>query len=117
MTEQPVIQTRSPGEQAPAERTPGGAADTPLHFYYSLRSPYAWLAFERFEAELGSLPVPLSLTPMFPNLENFPNDPARFPQKLRYMGLDVARLAREYGLKVAKPHGVPCQKYSRQRTG
>ena len=30
-----------------------------IRFYFSFRSPYAWLAAERLESELGALGVPI----------------------------------------------------------
>lgn len=77
-----------------------------LRLYYSLRSPYAWFAFERFEEELGALDLHLDLVPLFPTPENYPNDPVRFPNKLHYISQDVARLVRHYGLSFRMPPGI-----------
>lgn len=37
-----------------------------IRFYFSFRSPYAWLAAERLESELGGLGVPIERLPIFP---------------------------------------------------
>ena len=52
-----------------------------IRFYFSFRSPYAWLAAERLEADLGDLPVPVELIPICPTKELFPNDPVSLPNK------------------------------------
>lgn len=76
---------------------------SPVRFYFSFRSPYAWLATERLEAELGDLRVPIERLPIFPTPELFPNDPAAMPNKVAYIVQDVLRLARERGLTVRFP--------------
>ena len=50
--------------------------DSTIRFYYSFRSPYAWLAAEKLEAELGDLGVEFEHVPVYPKPELFPNDPA-----------------------------------------
>ncbi len=77
--------------------------DGAIRFYFSFRSPYAWLASERLEAELDDLGVPIERIPIYPTPELFPNDPAAMPDKVAYMVQDVARLARERGLAVRFP--------------
>lgn len=74
-----------------------------IRFYFSLRSPYAWLAAERLESELGGLGVPVELLPIYPTAEVFPNDPAAVPEKVAYMVQDILRLTREHGLTVRFP--------------
>jgi 2-hydroxychromene-2-carboxylate isomerase len=74
-----------------------------LRFYFSLRSPYAWLASERLEHELEGLSFELELVPLFPTAETFPNDPVRVPNKLRYVLLDVMRLTKQYQLPPLLP--------------
>ncbi len=74
-----------------------------IRFYFSFRSPYAWLAAERLESELGDLGVPIERIPIFPTPELFPNDPAETPDKIAYVVQDVRRLARERGLTVRFP--------------
>lgn len=73
-----------------------------VRFYFSFRSPYAWLAFHRIEDALAGLPVALDYIPVFPPAD-FPGDPRKNPAKFVYMDADVARFAKAYGLKVAYP--------------
>ena len=44
-----------------------------VRFYFSFRSPYAWLALERWDSVLGSLPIRRELVPLYPP-PDFPND-------------------------------------------
>lgn len=81
----------------------GTDADDSIRFYFSFRSPYAWLAAERIEEELGGLGVSIERLPVYPKPELFPNDPSRLPAKQAYLIQDVPRLAREQGLKVGFP--------------
>ena len=74
-----------------------------IRFYFSFRSPYAWIAAERVDSELAGLGVPIERIPIFPTPEVFPNDPAELPDKVAYIGQDIPRLARERGLKVRFP--------------
>ena len=74
-----------------------------IRFYFSFRSPYAWLATESLDEELGDLGVPLERIPIYPTPGDFPNDPTAVPNKGRYIVQDVARLTRERGLKVTFP--------------
>jgi 2-hydroxychromene-2-carboxylate isomerase len=74
-----------------------------IRFYFSFRSPYAWLAAERLESELGDLGVPVELLAIYPTPGLFPNDPAAMPEKVAYMVQDIRRLARERGLTVRFP--------------
>ena len=74
-----------------------------IRFYFSFRSPYAWIATERLDAELGDLGVPIERIPIFPTPELFPNDPSALPAKTAHLIQDVPRLAHEYGLKVRFP--------------
>jgi 2-hydroxychromene-2-carboxylate isomerase len=78
-------------------------ATTSIRFYFSFRSPYAWLAAERLESELGDLGVPVERIPVFPTPGLFPNDPAAMPAKVAYIVQDVRRLARERGLRMQFP--------------
>ena len=43
-----------------------------IRFYFSFRSPYAWLAAERLEADLGNLGVAIERLPIYPTPETFP---------------------------------------------
>ncbi len=83
----------------------GGDA-TSIRFYFSFRSPYAWLATERLEQEIGGLGVPIERIPVFPTPGLFPNDPAMMPAKIFYMVQDIRRLVRERGLTVRFPSPV-----------
>jgi 2-hydroxychromene-2-carboxylate isomerase len=74
-----------------------------IRFYFSFRSPYAWLAAERLEAELGDLGVPIESIPVYPTPGLFPNDPAALPAKIGYILQDIPRLARAHGLTVRFP--------------
>lgn len=74
-----------------------------IRFYWSFRSPYAWLAAERVEEEIGALGVPIESVPIFPTPDQFPNDPSALRSKGRYLVQDVLRLARERGLTVKFP--------------
>ena len=74
-----------------------------IRFYFSFRSPYAWLATERLESELGDLGVAIERLPIYPTPELFPNDPAALPDKIAYLVQDVRRLARERGLTLRFP--------------
>lgn len=77
-----------------------------VRFYWSFRSPYAWIAFELAEPALAGLPVRLEPLAVFPPSE-FPNDPARVPAKLVYiMEHDMPRLARRHGLEFRRPSGI-----------
>src|SRR5262245_66528619 len=74
-----------------------------VRFYFSFRSPYAWLAAERPESELGDLGVPIERLPIYPTPDVFPNDPAAMPDKIAYTVQDILRLVRERGLTVRFP--------------
>ena len=74
-----------------------------IRFYFSFRSPYAWLAAERLDAEFGDLDVSLEFVPLYPTPETFPNDPTQIPNKVAYLVHDTVRLAREQGLRVKFP--------------
>lgn len=78
-------------------------ATAQVRFYFSFRSPYAWLALERWDAVLGGLPILRELVPVYPQPGNFPNDPAAVPAKVNYIGQDLLRLTRAYGLSLAPP--------------
>jgi len=80
----------------------------PVRFYFSLRSPYSWLAFERLEEAFKGLPVELKYFPVFPP-PNYQNDPAAVPNKLKYIQRDIARFAAAYGLPVKWPKVRDCE--------
>ncbi len=68
-----------------------------VRFYFSFRSPYAFLAHHRAGRAFHGLPVTIQPIPVFPP-PDYPNDPAAVPAKLAYIARDAARIAREYGL-------------------
>lgn len=74
-----------------------------VRFYFSFRSPYAWLAAERWQVELGRYPQRVERVPFFPTRETFPNDPTLLPAKYRYVVADLRRLTREFGLTLRPP--------------
>jgi 2-hydroxychromene-2-carboxylate isomerase len=74
-----------------------------IRFYFSFRSPYAWLAAERLDAELGTLPVAIELLPIYPPPDHVLTNLAAMPQKILYIAQDIGRLAREQGLTVRFP--------------
>lgn len=76
-----------------------------LRVYFGFRSPYAWLGMLRLERVRGELPVRIEYVPLYPP-EVFPNDPAAVPAKARYIGRDVIRIARAYGLTVRFPDPI-----------
>ena len=78
-------------------------SENSIRFYFSFRSPYAWLAAERLESELGDLGVPVELLPIYPTADLFPNNVAATPEKVAYIVQDIRRLTRERGLTVRFP--------------
>jgi putative acetyltransferase len=82
-----------------------GDGERSIRFYFSFRSPYAWLAAERLESELGDLGTPIELLPIHPTPEVLANLSAT-PEKLAYLVQDIARLARERGLTLRFPSPV-----------
>ena len=71
-----------------------------VRFYFSFRSPYAWLAFRALPAALQGLPVEVQRIPVFPPPE-YPNDPTAVPAKIDYiLEHDMPRLAEGYGLEL-----------------
>lgn len=72
----------------------------PFRFYFSLRSPYVWVALERLMRDcIDSDPIPVVA---FPDGIEF-NDPAANAARLAYLIEDVARLVAPYGLSLAPP--------------
>jgi 2-hydroxychromene-2-carboxylate isomerase len=80
----------------------------PVRFYFSFRSPYSWLAFERIERAFRDVPVQLQYLPVFPP-PDYPNDPTAVPNKLKYILRDVGRQAEAYGLSVKAPSVLDTQ--------
>lgn len=83
--------------------TGAGAGEEGIRFYFSFRSPYAWLAAERLDEELGALGVPIERIPIYPIPGAFPNDPNAVREKIVHLVQDVRRLTRERGLSVRFP--------------
>jgi len=76
-----------------------------ITFYFSFRSPFAWLAFRRVPLAFAGLPVTVRAVPVFPP-PGFLNDPALVPAKLEYVLEDAARIATAYGLRVRPPTSI-----------
>ncbi len=76
-----------------------------VKFYFSFRSPFAWLAFHRYPLAFGGLPVTVQAIPVFPP-PGFANDPTAVPAKGTYVIEDAARIAQAYGLRVQSPTTV-----------
>ncbi len=67
----------------------------PVELFYSLRSPYSWLAFDRIVAIADAFGVKLEFRPVLPMVMRGLPVPAR---KLGYMVLDASREARRHGV-------------------
>ena len=74
-------------------------------FFFSFRSPFAWLAYHRVARAMAGFPVQFERVPVFPP-PDFPNDPVAVPQKLQYVIADAERIATAYGLPVRWPTEV-----------
>lgn len=78
----------------------------PVEMFYSLRSPYSWLALGRVAAIADAFGVPLRLRPVLPMvMRGLPVPRA----KRRYIALDAAREARRHGVpfgRIADPLGA-----------
>jgi len=83
------------------------ASDRNLRFYFSFRSPYSWLATHRTQLAARRTGLSVEYIPVFPP-PDLPNDPAKAPAKLAYIFLDVARVARAYGLALKLPEVLDC---------
>src|SRR3954467_14170650 len=84
------------------------AASDTVRFYFSFRSPYSWLAMRCIEQALADLPVQLEYLPVFPP-PNFANDPTAVPNKLKYIRMDVARIAQAYGYATGDQAPLDCE--------
>lgn len=67
----------------------------PVELFYSLRSPYSWLAFERIAAIADAFGVSLKFRPVLPMVMRGLPVPA---PKLRYIVFDASREARRHGV-------------------
>jgi 2-hydroxychromene-2-carboxylate isomerase len=74
-----------------------------LTVYFSLRSPYSWLALHRLSQLGDGLGAPLELVPVFPRGDTNVPDPATNHAKFRYMLEDVLRVSQAYGLALRPP--------------
>jgi 2-hydroxychromene-2-carboxylate isomerase len=74
-----------------------------IRFYFSFRSPYAWLAWHRIHHAIGDLPLSLHYLPVFPP-ENSGFNLSQ--EKIRYIREDVERMAAAYGMEVRWPDAV-----------
>ncbi|MEY4581358.1 MAG: hypothetical protein RL701_6061, partial [Pseudomonadota bacterium] len=77
-------------------------------FYFSLRSPYTWLAWRRTRLAAAKAGMQVEYVPVFPP-PGMVNDPTKVPAKLEYIRHDVARQARAYGLPCQLPSEVDCE--------
>lgn len=78
-----------------------------LRFYFSFRSPYAWLGCYRFQSIVADLGVEYELIPLSPpkkTAEKIMPD----KKKLVYVTRDVKRIASAYGLEYVRPDPFDC---------
>jgi 2-hydroxychromene-2-carboxylate isomerase len=73
-----------------------------VRFYFSFRSPYAWLAFHRINHLVEGCPVNFEYIPISPS-ETFQNATSTSPAKRAYIREDVTRFAEAYGLAITWP--------------
>jgi 2-hydroxychromene-2-carboxylate isomerase len=73
-----------------------------LSFYFSFRSPYAWLAFYRLSKIASILPVPIDYIPLFPP-KPVTDDSIGNPNKSAYVTEDINRFANAYKLDLQWP--------------
>lgn len=90
-------------KQGAGEASAGQPADMQcatdrIRFYFSFRSPYAWLAFHRLASVADA--VDFESIPLIPP-RGFLED--MDPRKRRYIAEDVRRIARAYGLELRWP--------------
>jgi 2-hydroxychromene-2-carboxylate isomerase len=72
-----------------------------VRFYFSFRSPFAWIAYHLAPRVLRDLPVELQPIPVFPP-PDYPNNPTDVPAKFQYIVQhDLPRIAEGYGFKLA----------------
>lgn len=90
----------------PVSPPAAGQSLPPLEVFYSLRSPYSWLAFARLTAIADAFGVRLEFRPILPLAMRALPVPAR---KLRYLAFDASREARRHGVpfgRFADPLGA-----------
>lgn len=76
-------------------RLANAGAGSPVELFFSFRSPYSWLAFDRVAAMADAAGRPLRLRPVRPMVTRGVPLPAA---KRRYLVTDAAREARVYGV-------------------
>ena len=73
-----------------------------LQFYFSLRSPYSWLALYRINLIQEELPVDIQMIPVFPAKDK--EDVMLSDQnKVKYIVKDINRVSSAYGLSIKWP--------------
>jgi 2-hydroxychromene-2-carboxylate isomerase len=76
--------------------------------YWSFRSPYSWLAIDRYRAMTKAYDLEIDLKPVYPLAIRQPDFFERnHPNWLGYTFRDVARLAQFHGIKLAAPRPDP----------
>ena len=76
--------------------------------YWSFRSPYSWLAIDRYRAMVAAYDLEIDLWPVYPLAIRQPDFFERnHPNWLRYTMLDVARLAQYLDVPIAPPRPDP----------
>lgn len=76
--------------------------------FWSFRSPYSYLATQRYRTLTEEYDLTLNLRPVYPLAIRQPDFFQRnHPNWLRYMILDVARLAQSLGITIAPPRPDP----------
>jgi len=73
-------------------------------FYFSFRSPFAWLAYHRLPHAFDGLAVQVERVPVFPPANARPPLPPE--PKLSYLYADAARTAQAYGLTARWPERI-----------
>ena len=76
--------------------------------FWSFRSPYSYLAIDRYRRMTEQYRLSINLRPVYPLAVRQPDFFERaHPNWLRYLALDVARLAQNIGLPFARPDPDP----------
>ncbi|WP_395612988.1 DsbA family protein [Allosphingosinicella sp.] len=76
--------------------------------YWSFRSPYSWLAIDRYRAMTEAYDLDIDLKPVYPLAIRQPDFFERnHPNWLGYTFRDVARLAQFHGIPLAPPRPDP----------
>ena len=73
-----------------------------MKFYFSFRSPYAWLGFYRFSRIADQLPVDIEYIPSFPP-DDFIKQSLGNKRKTLYIAGDIKRITDAYGLRITWP--------------